>query len=101
MATWREFAEAEPALAETGLALMHRKGDGEGLLVTVNADELPRVAPVNVGVRDGHLYTFVQAASAKRRDLESDGRFALHNHMDQAAPSEFSIRGRARLVVDA
>ena len=33
-------------------------------------------------------------------DLEEDGRYALHTHQDPAAPSEFALRGRARLVED-
>ena len=101
MATWREFAAAAPALAEAAHEMIYRNGDGEGLLVTVKGDDLPRVAPVNVGVRDGHLYTFVQAKSAKRLDLDQDGRYALHTHMDPQAPHEFLVRGRARLVEDA
>lgn len=55
---------------------------------------------VNARVVDGHLYTFVQAGSAKRRDLDEDGRYALHTHMDPAAPSEFLVRGHARLIED-
>jgi hypothetical protein len=36
--------------------------------------------------------------SAKRHDLEDDGRYALHAAQDQEAPDEFSIRGRARRI---
>ncbi len=79
---------------------MYRNGDGEALLVTVRGDAPPRAHPVNAGVVDGHLYTFVQAGSAKRRDLDEDGRYALHMHMDPAAPSEFMVRGRAHLIED-
>jgi hypothetical protein len=43
------------------------------------------------------VYAFI-LKSSKRTDLERDGRFALHTHIDPAAPSEFSVRGRARLV---
>ena len=53
-----------------------------------------------LAIRSLHLYTFVQAGSAKRRDLDEDGRYALHTHMDPAAPSEFMVRGRARLIED-
>ena len=98
MTTWAEFEAEAPALAAVGRRLIYRAGDGEGLLVTVRGAGLPRINPVNVGVVDGHLYTFVQAKSAKRADLENDGRYALHTHMDPAAPDEFSVRGRARLV---
>ena len=100
MATWSEFEAGAPSLAAAGGRLMYRNGDGEGLLVTVRGDDPPRAHPVNAGIVDGHLYTFVQAGSAKRKDLEEDGRYALHTHMDPAAPSEFMVRGRARLIED-
>ena len=88
-------------MAAAGQEMIYRSGDGEGLLVTVRGDDLPRVNVVNVGVVDGRLYVFVQAGSAKRRDLEEDGRYAVHAHVDPQAPSEFSVRGRARLITDA
>ncbi len=88
-------------MAARGRDLMYRTGDGEGLLVTVRGESPPRVHPVNAGVVDGHLYTFVQAKSSKRRDLEGDGRYALHTHYDPQAPHEFMVRGRARLIDDA
>ncbi len=100
MATWSELETEAPTLAAAGQRLIYRSGDGEGLLVTVHGDDLPRVNVVNVGVVDGHLYVFVQAASAKRRDLEEDGRYALHAHVDPQSPSEFSVRGHAQLVTD-
>jgi hypothetical protein len=53
---------------------------------------------MTVGIVEGRLYTFVIVGSAKLADLEQDGRYALHAHVDPTAPSEFSIRGRATLV---
>jgi hypothetical protein len=100
LATWGEFEAAAPNVAGAGHDLMYRTGDGEALLVTVRGEEPPRVHPVNVGVVDGHLYTFVQAKSAKRRDLDEDGRYAIHTNIDPAAPSEFMVRGRAVPVAD-
>jgi len=100
LATWAEFEADAPKVASVGHDLMYRTGDGEALLVTVRGNEPPRVHPVNVGVVDGHLYTFVQGGSAKRRDLEEDGRYALHTNIDPAAPSEFMVRGHALRVKD-
>jgi hypothetical protein len=100
MTSWSDFENAAPHVAARGRDLMYRTGDGEGMLVTVRGDEAPRVHPVNVGVADGRLYTFVQAKSAKRRELDEDGRYALHTHMDPQAPSEFMVRGRAREITD-
>ena len=99
MASWSEFRDAAPAIAAEGERLLHRDGVGAGLLATVRRAEPPRIHPVNVGIVDGGLYTFI-LRSAKRTDLEKDGRYALHTHQDPTAPSEFSIRGRARRVDD-
>lgn len=88
-------------MAEMGLALLHRNGDGEGLLATVDGTGTPRIHPLNVGVREGRLLVFIQASSAKRRDLESDPHYALHAYLDPAAPHEFLVRGEARMVTDA
>ncbi len=100
MAEWHDMEGASPKIAAKGRELMYRTGEGGALLVTVRGDSPPRVHPVNVGVVDGHLYTFVQAKSAKRADLDGDGRYALHTHYDPHAPHEFMIRGRAREVTD-
>jgi hypothetical protein len=97
---WSEFAAAEPLMAERGRALIYRRGDGEGLLVSVAGEGLPRVHPINVGVVDGRLVAFIQDRSAKARDLESDGRYALHAVYDPEEPHEFLARGRALRVND-
>ena len=99
MVRWVAFQAEAPELAGEGRRLLYSRGDGEALLVTVRGDGLPRVHPVNVGVVDGGLYVFL-LPSAKRTDLEQDGRYALHTHQDSAAPDEFSVRGRAAAVAD-
>jgi hypothetical protein len=88
-------------MAARGRELIYRSGDGEGLFVTASATEPPRVHPVNAGIVDGHFYTFVQSKSGKRKDLESDGRYAFHTTYDPQAPSEFLVRGRAVEVTDS
>jgi dipeptidyl aminopeptidase/acylaminoacyl peptidase len=98
--TWAEFARDEPEMAARGRELLYQRGDGEGFLVTVTRDGLPRVHPVNVGVKGDRLLTFVQDRSAKARDLETDGRYALHAHQDPTQPDEFLVRGRARPIED-
>ena len=100
MASWSEFEASAPEIAERGRALLFRTGSGEGFLTTVSGDNLPRTHPVNVGIVDGRLMTFVQRASAKARDLETDGRYALHAHQDPAEPHEFLLRGRATVLAD-
>jgi hypothetical protein len=94
MASWSDFDAGAPELARDGRALLERDGHGSGLLATVRGELAPRIHPVSVGIVDGHLYTFV-LQSAKLRDLQQDGRYALHAHVDLAAPDEFMVRGRA------
>ena len=97
--SWAELEAAAPTLAADGRALLRRGSGEEGLLATVRGDGLPRVNPVSVAIVDGRLLVFV-LRSAKRTDLDLDGRFALHAHQDPDAPSEFSVRGRARRIED-
>lgn len=101
MKSWIDFEHAEPEMAAKGLAILHRRGDGEGFLTTVAANGTPRIHPLNVSVRDGRLLVFVQAHSAKARDLEANPHYALHAHQDPEHPDEFMVRGQARQVTDA
>jgi hypothetical protein len=100
MVTWSELEAAAPDIATAGRRLLYARGDGEALLATVRDREPPRIHPINVGIVDGRPYAFL-LRSAKRVDLEQDGRYALHAHQDPADPSEFSVRGRAQLIDDA
>jgi len=100
MESWEAFARAEPDLAARGRELLYQRGDGEAFLTTVAPNGTPRIHPLNVGVRDGRLLVFVQARSAKARDLESNQHYALHAHQDAEHPHEFMVRGHARLVTD-
>jgi hypothetical protein len=100
MKNWTDFEREQPQMAARGRELIYRNGDGEGLLVSVSATEPPRIHPVNAGIVDGHFYTFVQGGSGKRRDLDSDGRYAFHTVYDPQAPSEFLVRGHVAEVKD-
>ena len=100
MVSWAAFEAADPELAAEGRRVLHARGDGAAFLATVRATDVPRIHPVTVGIVAGRLHTFVIVRSSKLADLEQDGRYALHGHLDPAAPSEFSVRGHARLVTD-
>ena len=100
MQGWSAFLTADPAMAEMGRQLIYQRGDGEGFFVTVAANGIPRIHPLNVGVQDGRLLIFVQGHSAKARDLESNPRYALHAHWEAEQPHEFMVRGEVRLVTD-
>ena len=100
MVTWAEFAAAAPDLAAKGRRLLYRSDHGEALLATVREDAPPRIHPISVGIVGDRLYAFM-LASPKRRDLDEDGRYALHTHQDASVPNEFMIRGRADRIEDA
>lgn len=99
MASWSEFTAAEPQLASAIRALLLQYGPGMGYLATVRADGGPRVHPVSPVVTDEGLYCFV-VDSAKRRDLERDGRYALHSYPPEEADDEAYVTGHAHPVTD-
>jgi hypothetical protein len=99
MAFWSEFAADEPRLADEIRLLMQQYGPGFGYLATVRADGGPRVHPVSPVITDDGLYCFV-IDSPKRRDLERDGRYALHSFPPEETDDEAYVAGRARPVTD-
>ncbi|MEO8510967.1 MAG: pyridoxamine 5'-phosphate oxidase family protein [Chloroflexota bacterium] len=99
MATWADLTRGNPAIAKLGRELLYRTGSGEALLATVRGDGLPRIHPIAVGIVSERVVAFIND-SAKRRDLERDGRYALHSHLDLQVPHELELRGRVHLVAD-
>ncbi|MGW4488182.1 pyridoxamine 5'-phosphate oxidase family protein [Amycolatopsis sp. NPDC004368] len=77
MTTWQTFAAAAPSLASH----IHRRFTaGEShVLATLRRDGSPRVSGSEVAFRDdGRLYIGSMLHALKARDLQRDGRFALH-----------------------
>lgn len=100
-ASWATFEADVPDLAAEARNLLRRGGGDSGFLATVGGSNVaPRIHPVSVAIVDGALLVFV-LPSAKRTDLEQDGRFAFHAHQDPDMPGELSLRGRAVEVTDA
>ncbi|WP_353890601.1 pyridoxamine 5'-phosphate oxidase family protein [Micromonospora sp. WMMA1363] len=100
MATWSEFAADEPRLADGIRRLLQQYGPGLGYLATVRADGGPRVHPVSPVIADEGLFCFV-IDSPKRRDLERDGRYALHSFPAEESDDEAYVAGHARPVTDS
>jgi len=92
--SWATLEAGAPELAAAGRRLLYRDPIGQGLLATVLGNEPPRIHPVYVAIDSGRLLTFINPSS-KMADIERDGRYALHAHVDPLAPSEFMVRGRA------
>lgn len=94
MATWTEFANAEPHLAAFALERM------EGRIVyqaTLRLDGGPRVHPVSLWLAAGLLCVSFRDTSPKIREVARDARYALHTAQpweDHAGGyGEFMARG--------
>ena len=79
--------------------LFHQYGLGFGYLATVRRDGGPRVHPVSPIIADDAVFCFIMD-SPKRRDLERDGRYALHAYPGDATEDEAYLVGTARVVAD-
>jgi hypothetical protein len=89
MASWMEFASAEPALArrvEERFAIRKHK-----TLATLRKDGSPRISGIEVEFADGELFIGMMPGSLKLRDLERDPRLAIHSPSDD--PPEGDPRG--------
>ncbi|WP_432983357.1 pyridoxamine 5'-phosphate oxidase family protein [Dactylosporangium sp. CA-233914] len=99
MATWADFATAEPSLASAIRTLVCQYGPGLGYLATVRPDGGPRIHPVSPVITDEGLFCFV-LASPKRYDLDRDGRYSLHSFPATDSDDEAYLSGRATPVTD-
>jgi Pyridoxamine 5'-phosphate oxidase len=97
--TWSQFASSSPRLAADIKALFEHYGQAFGYLATVRLDGGPRVHPVSPVIADGALFCFI-LNSPKRRDLERDGRYALHAYPAENTDDEAYLAGRAHPVAD-
>ena len=80
MATWGEFRDAEPRLAELGAELFRKHL--MAWLATLRPSGLPRVHPVTPLIATtGRLYVFMEPTSPKAEDLRQRGKYALHCHV--------------------
>jgi len=84
MASWAEFASAEPALAsrvEERFGIRKHK-----TLATLRKDGSPRISGIEVEFADGELFVGMMPGSIKLHDLERDPRLALHSPTDDPPP---------------
>ncbi len=98
MASWKEFAQQAPDLAEFGRARFQSR---VAYLGTLRADGSPRVHPVTPIVGE-QLFLFMEPTSPKGKDLQRDGRFSLHCSVEDMSGGggEFYVSGRATLTGD-
>jgi hypothetical protein len=97
--SWGDFENASPALAALGAErLMGRVA----YLATTQNDGAPRVHPVTPEIGQGHFFVFMEPTSPKGKDLQRDGRYAMHCAVtdDTGSGGEFWCAGHARLIED-
>jgi Pyridoxamine 5'-phosphate oxidase len=97
MASWEQFAEARPDLAEIGLGVL--PPCGIAYLGTVRSDGGPRVHPAYPVLGGGRLFVGIGPKSPKRHDLHRDPRCVLHALAGED-DAEFVIRARAVKISD-
>jgi hypothetical protein len=95
MAGWAALSAAMPEMAEAGRSLLYQHDDGFAFLGTVRADGGPRLHPVCPTLVDDRLFVAILRNSPKCRDLERDGRYALHTLPGPVVDDEFYLTGRA------
>ncbi len=85
-ATWRQFAGEAPELAQAVRARF--EATKHHVLATLRRDGSPRVSGTEVQFHSDDLMTGSMWGAVKARDLQRDGRFALH-----ANPGDGSMEG--------
>jgi hypothetical protein len=95
--SWREFELEAPEFAEAGRRLL----TGEvAYIATVSRAGNPRLAPFCPIFSGDHIYVSAGSRTAKRYDLENDGRYVMHAMLG-TSDEEFQLAGRGPLVTDA
>jgi hypothetical protein len=100
MASWGEFAKAEPELAAFGV---DRLAHSPAYLATLRADGTPRVHPFTPIIDREQLFVFMEPTSPKGRDLRERRSYALHSGVPDMFGSggEFHLSGEGVLNEDA
>lgn len=99
MATWTEFADSAPEIAQAASALLTVPGSGFGYLATVSREGAPRIHPIMPVWAAGSMFAFIEP-SPKLRDLVRDGRYALHSVGSEDVDDELMVAGRAVVLDD-
>src|SRR5262245_12384072 len=100
MVTWNEFEAIRPDLATAGRELLYQVGVGLAFLATSQPDGSPRVPPMCPILTEYGLHALI-IPSPKLRDLERDGRYAMHSFPTDTNEDAFYATGMARRCDDA
>jgi hypothetical protein len=94
---WGSLAAERPELAGRGSAMLVRHG--VAYLATVSKLGRPRVTPVSAVFDGDSLFVSLIRSTPKCHELQANPFFHLHA-LPGVREEEFSVRGRARIVVD-
>jgi hypothetical protein len=97
MASWEEFAAAEPEFEQRVRARFTARK--HSTLATLRRDGSPRISGTELGFNDGQLILGMMPGSMKARDLRRDPRLALHSPTEDTSEDDpSSWRGEAKLA---
>lgn len=99
--TWQHFSDEAPDLAAAVRARL--EATKHHVLATLRRDGSPRVSGTEVQFRGPDLLLGMMYGSVKARDLQRDGRFALHANPGDGsmAGGDAKLAGHADEVLDA
>jgi len=96
--SWKAFEDSAPGLAQLACEKLDRK---IAYLATLRKDGSPRLHPVTPFIGDGMLFIFTEPSSPKIRDIQRDGRYALHCAVGGGGPLvEVLLSGDAVQITD-
>lgn len=100
MSSWQQFAVEAPALEETARARF--TATKHHVLATLRRDGSPRVSGTEVQFHGDDLMAGSMPGAVKARDLQHDGRFALHANPGDGSMDggDAKVSGRATEVTD-
>ncbi|MEM6108942.1 pyridoxamine 5'-phosphate oxidase family protein [Mycobacterium sp. 050272] len=102
MATWTEFAEQAPRIADI-FTRRHRATGNLCMLATLRADGFPRISPMEPRIFEDQLWLPGMPGTTKFADLLRDPRFCLHTATvdNQLADGDAKLWGFARECSDS
>jgi hypothetical protein len=96
--SWKVFEDKSSELASIVFEKLNRK---IAYLATIKKDGAPRLHPVTPFIGNGMLFIFTEPSSPKIRDLQRDGRYALHCSVGGDGPlTEVLLSGNAMVISD-
>jgi len=100
MATWKEFSEAAPELAQAARELLD--AHVHKTIATLRADGSPRISGIECRCIEDDLWFGSMPQAVKARDLQRDPRFALHSGSEDppAWKGDAKVSGRAQEITD-